>query len=259
MKLKNKTSRFAKPFAAAAVMILCAGPASAAYTTFFGRDNNPTPGSPATYPNSVAAESNFKSNLVGVGTETFESFPTTATSPLSLTFPGAGGATLTATDGLINSVSPPAKSNGRFPTSGTKYWSINVTTGQFFLEFAADVAAFGFYATDVGDFGGDLSLQITKSGGSTDTLTVSSGSQTDGGVLYFGLIAGGAADVFKRIDFLSTGGTQNETFGYDDMTIGALNQVCRPPECATVPTPGTLPLAVLAMLGLGIGLARRPG
>jgi hypothetical protein len=91
MNMKSKISSFARPFGTAAVMMLCAASASAAYTTFFGRDNNPTPGSPATYPNSVAAESNFKSNLVGVGTETFESFADGTVSPLGLTFPGAGG------------------------------------------------------------------------------------------------------------------------------------------------------------------------
>ena len=52
-----------------------AGMAKATPVTFFGEDLGLGESTPLSiWPNAKAAESNFLSNLVGVGTETFESF-----------------------------------------------------------------------------------------------------------------------------------------------------------------------------------------
>lgn len=206
------------------------------YATFYGYDANGVPS------NSATAQSQFLAQLSGVGTENFEGFPGGTTAPIALTFPGAGTATLNATAGQVNSA---PDGGGRFATSGSHYWSINVTTGTFGLTFGSNVAAFGFYGTDLGDFGGSLTLHLTKAGGGTADVLVENPPLADGNVLYFGLIASGAAEEFTAIDFVSSGGFGSETFGFDDMTIGSLQQV------VTVPEPTSLSLVAGALLGLG--------
>ena len=237
--------------AAAATIAMFSSSSALAFVTYYGYDANPTPGSPATYPNSVNAQADFLSHLTGVGTENFEGFTAGQTAPLNLTFPGAGTATLNATAGQILNVPPPGTSNGRFPTSGNQYWSIDVTSGTFDIGFGSDVAAFGFYGTDLGDYGGDLTLRLTLSGGGTTDINVPyTPVLPDATVLYFGLITNNAAEQFTNIAFLSTGGYGSETFGFDDMTIGSLQQV-------SIPEPATIALFGMGLAGLGFSRRRK--
>src|SRR5262245_22862008 len=65
----------------------------ASIMTFSGVDANPgVTEQRILHPNSDAARANFLAGLLGVGTETFESFVSNTT-PSTLTFPGAGTAT----------------------------------------------------------------------------------------------------------------------------------------------------------------------
>ena len=214
-----------------------------AYTIFFGQDLGLGEGTPlpaVSRINSTAAQNSFLSNLVGVGTETFEGFATGTSAPLNLSFPGAGTATLGGT-GSIATVTPGTTNGvGRYAISGSNFWE--VSSGNFTIGFSAPVAAFGFWGVDIGDFNGQVTL--TLQGGGVVNLTVPNSINIAGGsVLYYGLIAEGAGELFTSITFGNTN-PGVDFFGFDDMTIGSIEQVRPTPEPAT-----------LALLGLAAALA----
>jgi hypothetical protein len=228
--------------ATTAAAMLTSGVASG-YSIFFGEDTGlgeSTPLPVASRINSTAAQNAFLANLVGVGTETFESFGAGTGAPLNLTFPGAGTATLGGS-GSIRNVTPGTTNGvGRYAISGSRFWE--ASSGSFTITFSDPVAAFGFWGVDIGDFNGRVTL--TLQGGSVVNLTVPNTLNIAGGsVLYYGLIASGAGELFTSITFGNTNpGT--DFFAFDDMTIGSLEQVRPPPE------PGTL-----ALVGLAAALA----
>jgi hypothetical protein len=211
--------------------------------TFFGEDV--TSGSyTGTRTNSDAAHDDFMANLTGVGTENFEAYFLGTSAPLTLNFTGAGTATLTGTGSVADSTSA-----GRWATSGRKYWAAR--TGDFAINFSNPISAFGFYGTDIGDFGGSLKIEYTN--GSTSTLdvgnTVSQNGGTSGSVLYFGFYENDPSKAFSSISFLNN--STGDYFGFDDMTIGTYEQVT-----PTVPEPSTLLLMGLGFLGL-LGYGRK--
>jgi hypothetical protein len=212
---------------------------------FFGEDLGIGEGTRLlSFPNALAARNSFLANLVGVGTENFEGFADDTGAPLSLTFPGSSGsitATLTGT-GATNEVVSGTNGVGRYPTSGNIYWESGQT---FAIQFSAPVAAFGFYGIDIGDFGGQLT--VTRNSGAITTFTVpNTVNGSGGGVLFWGIID--QADPFTQVAFGNTA-AGTDFFGFDDMTVGDVEQV------NIVPEPGTY-----AMLGAGLlalGLLRR--
>jgi len=234
-----------------------------AYSVYFGEDLNNSATVPlAAVPFSAAAETAFKSNLTGIGTETFENQPTGASTGLTLTFPGSAGdltAKLEGSSGSVAAVTPGQTNGfGRYSVpsaTSSKYWEVAAgsTTGDFTVTFGQDIAAFGFYGIDIGDFGGQLQLQMLDAGNKIiNTLTVNNTQlNDDGSVLYFGLIAGGSNELFRSIKFLTTSGS-GDVFGFDNFTIADLGQVGPP-----IPEPATLTLVASGLLGIGISLRRR--
>lgn len=223
------------------VLVLTAGMAAADTFTFFGEDlglgeSTKLP----SWPNAAAAQAAFLSNLVGVGIETLESYASGTSAPLAISFPGAGTATLQGS-GYINSQPTGTNGFGRYPISGSNYWE---TTQSFYIDFTAPVAAFGFYGVDIGDFGGQVTLTLTS--GATKTLTIPNTVNGNGGsVLYYGVIETNPADVFTRVTFGNTA-AGTDYFGFDDFTIGSLQQV-------SVPEPASwLFLGMMALGTLGI-------
>lgn len=213
---------------------------------FFGQDTGLGEGTrvPAR-PNSDTARNNFLANLSGVGTETFESFPNGRQPPIGLVFPGAGMATLTGS-GNVMTVLVGTNGAGRYPISGNNYYESGLA---FAIDFSAPVAAFGFYATDIGDFNGQLTLSLLRTDGTTLTLTVPhTVNGPGGGVIYFGLID--TANPFTRITFGNTA-AGTDFFGFDDMTIGSAQQV------SSVPEPATLLLLGTGVVGLAARFRRR--
>jgi len=223
--------------------------ANATYLTFFGEDLNSSATIPlVTHAQATAAETSYLSNLVGVGTETFESFATGSTAPLALTFPGAGTATLTGGNGAIASVASGSTNGfGRYAISGTKYWEVSAGAGgNFEINFSGPVAAFGFYGIDIGDFGGQVTVELANGLNSVFNVgnTIGSSASTDGSVLFYGLIGTTAADLFTKVTFNTTTG-QGDAFAFDNLTIGSLEQVN-----TQVPEPTSLALLGLGALGL---------
>ena len=238
MSIRN---RFLSATALAAIFGFAAGSVQAAPVTFFGEDLNPTGSVPIPTPNSNAARNSFFTNLTGVGTETFEEF-TPGETNLSVAFPGSG-VTASLSGGVVQNFT----SAGRFAISTPNYY--NTDTSSFSINFSGPVAAFGFYGTDIGDFGGVLSLTLTDIHGNTSSLVVpaaegSSGSQPENGsALYFGFYDLG--DQYTSIAFNNS--NTSDQFGFDNFSVGSLQQVT-----PTIPEPSTWAMVALGFAGLGL-------
>lgn len=198
--------------------------------TFFGEDVN-TSDNPQTQteetvpltvrPNADGARDRFLAKLTGVSTESFDALTDQTNPPLPLTF-GADTATLTGA-GNVLAVTPGATFSGVFPTSGTNVYFLFLTSGSssFSVAFSSPQAAFGFYATDVGDGNSELVLTFHRPDGSTVDVTVPStqGIRT-GSIFYFGVLDPDAP--FDSVTFRNTG--SGDGFGFDDLTIGRASQ-----------------------------------
>ncbi len=256
-----------------------------AYSTNFGQDLNGDPGvALADIPKSSAAETSFLSKLTGAGTETFESLTVGATGPISLTFPGSGGTTLTATlnggNGSVASVAEPGTTDGfgRFSVpsaTSSQYWQVTVTDGSgtgtgagiadFTVTFSQDMAAFGFYGIDIGDFGGTLSVELLDDAGNVvGSLAVGNDTTTaaDGSVLFFGLVASSTSELFRSIRFVTAPGFSPDAFAFDNFSIADACQAGI--SCGStggggggVPEPASLALVAGALLSLRLASRRR--
>ena len=218
-------------------------------TTYFGEDLGLGETTPlSSWPNASLAETQFLSNLTGVGTENFESYADNTSSPLAITFPGAGTATLQGS-GEVNEVTPGTTNGyGRYAISGSKYWE--TSSALFSIEFSDPIAAFGFYGIDAGDFNGQLQLIATN--GHTETLTIPHTVGAPGGtVIYFGFID--TEHTYTSIQFSNTGSSE-DWFGFDDFTIGSPQQVIPPNP---VPEPASMLLLSSGLLMAGAAIRRK--
>lgn len=211
-------------------------------------------------PNSSAAESSFKSQLVGVGTETFEGFATGTSGPLGLSFAGAGTATLSGGNGGVAAVVAGTDNGfGRYSipsATSSKYWEVTAgSSGDFVVSFSQAIAAFGFYGIDIGDFSGTLTLDLFNGATLLNSLLVSGGNTPNGSVLYFGAIASNAAENFTSVSFRTSAGS-GDVFAFDNLTIGTQEQVCRE-NCNVVPEPASLMLLGLGLAGLAASQRKR--
>ncbi len=204
--------------------------ASATAVTFFGEDLS------GERVNADAANTSFMSIFTGAGTEDFETFAYRDAAPITLDFGVSGTATLSG-NGRIKE----GDSVGRWATSGSKYWETNQ---NFNITFTEAISAFGFYGTDIGDFGGEVILTYTN--GSTTTLGIGNTiGASDGSVLYFGFYEEDQDMAFDFISFSNTNGS--DWFGFDDMTIATYGQIT---QISHAPEPSTILLMGIGLLGV---------
>jgi hypothetical protein len=152
----------------------------------------------------------------------------------------------------LNEVCP-----GRFDTTGdTGAWWESATS--FTVDFLqGGVSAFGFYATDVGDFDGSLSLTLTHSGGTTDVAVTNAdtiGGAPNGSLLFFGISDPSRLFTSIRFNLTQRTGAAPANFDYmgiDDIVGGQAKR------SSNVPEPATLVL-VLASLSALCAIRRRP-
>lgn len=236
---RGRAARAASTAAAAAAVLLLPAAARAQCPTgaicYFGTDITGSSTTRATNVLSLAARNSFFGSLTGVGTEDFEGQVGQGT-PLGLVFPGAGAATLTG-GGSVVSQGAGTNGVGRYPTSGVAFFEATSAAAggtTFTINFANPVAAFGFYGIDIGEFGSQLSLRFGLVGGGFSDwqlpYVATNGTDTprDGSLLYAGFIN---TQQFTSVQFIGTNAT--DVFGFDDMTIGSIEQVTLIPEPAT--------------------------
>jgi hypothetical protein len=247
--------RALRALGAAALLAAATQAATAAPTTYFGLNAAPAglvSGAP------LEARTQFLAGLApSVTNQGFEGFAV-GTNPgfdgLNLSFAGSAGS-IQATvfgDGSVANVT----ADGRFNTTpgGTKWWE---TAGNFEITFSTAIAAFGFYATDVGDFAGRLELELTDTAGATSTLMIGDFTGgASGSLLFFGFIDTAAS--YTALNFRLTGAGL-DFFGFDDMVIGDPGQIGGPtPPPPGVPEPGTLALVGLSLGALAWSRRRKP-
>lgn len=228
-----------KPFWAGLALCLCVGPAAKAVPLlFFASDGNGATHDRAPFPNAAAARGTFASALRRFGHNGFEDV--FGEGPLDLLFDDGTAAVLTG-PGIVNFTSF-STDGGRYPTQGDQYWEAVGST--LTLTFSQPVSAVGFYATDVGDFGGQLSVRLLYVDGSAGNMMVPHpmgggfGSPADGGVLFWGCID--TARPFQSIMLLNT--AESDWYGLDDLMVATPADV--------TPEPQTFGLAAMGLLAL---------
>lgn len=200
---------------------------------YFGEDLNPTipigasvpdrSGRLADYPHAKAAHGLFMNRLIDPISENFESFAS-GVSPSTLHF-NEDTATFTGDPYILGPEDyfEDNTMNGVWPTSGEKCLLQHSALGNTFqVDFSSPQAAFGFYATDIEV--AELHVTLVTEGGESTEFVVHDNPSNSGSVLFWGIIdieKPFIRAVFARVNNLGDG------FGFDDMTIGRVEQVCR--------------------------------
>jgi hypothetical protein len=231
------------------IFCLMANTAFSAPVTIFGEDVNRAGGTSIVSPiNSTATQAEFFASLSSVGTESLESFSTGLFAPLTLNFSGLNTAVLSGNGTVVGG----SDAGGRAPFSGTQYL-LTSAGAAFTLRFNSPVSAFGFYGTDVGDYGGQILLILTDTVGRMTTLTVpntvGAAGSTTGSALYFGFYDLSASYASVIVSDTSS----VDVFGFDSFSVGT------PRPSNAVPEPGTYALfggGLTALCVLGVRFRR---
>lgn len=228
---------FLRPLLCVVLSIGFAGSAKAGLVIHFGEDLTPD-GTVPPEGNAYAARQSFYSHTTDVQTEDFESI-TWGSRPGSLNFVGPSGSRSVGINGNYSVVGADA---GRFNTSpgASDYLYLksanDVTTTNrrlFGLDYSDDpINAFGFYATDMGDIGGQVSIELTHSDSSQSThfiphtkkSTIGSPSENSGSLLFWGFTD--PTNSYDKVEVYTT--FVSDISGFDDMAIGSATAVPEP-------------------------------
>jgi subtilisin-like proprotein convertase family protein len=207
--------------------------------TYFGEDINSTentatpntddPQRLTSKPNSDVARNNFLASLSNSAVESFESFANGSTLH-TLTF-GTETASLSG-DEKVRSLTN-GTYNGSFPITGNKFLN-PYGDNPFTITFNSPQSAFGFSATDIGDFQGQLVVTLQHEDGSNEEITVPhtvSNKTISGSAIFFGVVD--TKKPFTSVTFNSTQSTDG--FGVDDIIVGQV----KPDAVAPTTYPGT--------------------
>lgn len=184
--------------------------------TAFDSNTSPGPTAPPPWTNSDAAYASFIAALSSFSTHTFEGDTVGATTVVM----NFGSITGTLTGGFIYSDAG-GDDAGRFAISPHNFWDTDTST--FSLIFSAGVSAFGFYATDVGDFGGILTIKLTDQFSNVTSYVVPAPPtpfDADGSVLFWGFYQDDGTTEYVSVAFNNS--TTADAFGFDNFTLGFL-------------------------------------
>jgi hypothetical protein len=262
--------------------LLASGAALAELKTFPGLNLSPDSkpsGEPLTVRNSfIEALASFSSDGL---TNAFSGTPKETTFSLL-----GGAATLKGADSTLNGLTnvgctegDNAVCSGRFDTTGDfdpvgqkggAWWD---TAVGFTIGFTQAVSAFGFYASDVGDWDGELSLTLMDTTGKTVDIPIRATQAATGNPTSFGrvgtsdpvpngtLLFFGFTDTERQYTSIQfnlkqkDGATTLDYLGFDDFITGPLKTVGPP---TGVPEPATLALVAASLGALAATRRRRP-
>lgn len=222
------------------------------------------------FPNSQAAATNFLGVLsTGIAVQNFDSFTSL---PSEVIFPTPTGNIMAKFSGLVglgtNLPGHPTDTNfGAYATSPSNYLNTRAeqgSTNAFRISFfdkdnnPASIAALGFAATDLGDFGAQLDLQFSKGGAPVGNkiipITTGDSGSTSGSVAFAGVLSEGTSEEFDSVLFETNIVNPNQSlsydnFAFDDFVIAVAEQIGPPippqPPGTTTPEPSAL---------IGVGL-----
>lgn len=196
-------------------LVSCVTIAPASGQIYFGEDRGPGDDGVrlGQYPNANAAAQAFLSALGTSAIEDLESFPPGQVAPIGI-FEGSGSEAELSGPGYVIEV-PSGTYAGAFPISGDQFWFVAYPPVPHAVTFAGPQSAFGFYATDVGDFGGQIVLTFDDAWQETVPSIIGAPS---GGVLFFGIIS--SERPFTSVSFTHT--VNYDGVGYDNFILGSL-------------------------------------
>lgn len=183
----------------------------------------------------AAARAAFMAALSVSGSEGFEGAPYVPGWSMDGESIAVNGVGATFSAGVIEGVDPdfweegnPINYAGRFNTTAPgfpdayRWLAFGAALTMTEITFDVPIAAFGFYATDMGDFSGQVSMVLHKSGGGTVTKNLSHTVNGDSGSLMFvGFVDD--TDTYTKVDIKAT--TTAEFIGIDDIVIATAAQL----------------------------------
>ena len=244
---------------------VCAGINTAGtFTTYSGVDAAPAPAFAVNVNEAPAVcKGALDTATDGISSQSFDGFANFAPgsgNPLNVTFSGTATPNGAAITGALMNVVTDTLGNlfGRFDTTNgagltldqQKYLEVASTIT---VTFTNAVGAFGFYATDLGDFGASLLYELYDANGvkqKDGTIFSAVGAASiDGTLLFWGFVEADLATTYKSLKLVyscSSCGDNLDGIGFDDMFV-VDRQIGGPgPD---VPEPATLVLVGLALLG----------